>query len=373
MLDFLRQRSEAIRHLRPDTLDLTFVLDLGEPSVKSEAHRQVGDITLGNHHGRTNCDLWRPPVGNRRSDAGLKACHRLLQHLLIQLVTYLLDMPRLLVAEQIAGAANIEIVRGELEAGAQRVKRLQYLEAALGLRGNLSLCRQREQRIGAYLRPPYSPAQLIELRQPEAVGAMDDERVGGRNIEAGFNDGSREQQVVFAVIESRHDVVEGVRGHLPVRNGDAHLRHVLVEKFLSAGEVFDSRADVERLPTAIALAQQRLPYDQRIERRHESAHGQPIDRRRGDDGKITHAGQCELQRARNRGRCQRQNVDLGAELLELLLVTDAEMLLFVDNQQAEVLELDGPAEQRVSANDDIDLALSKALPDLRQFPARNEA
>ena len=41
------------------------------------------------------------------------------QHRLVQLEADFLDMPRLLVAEQIAGAANIEIVAGELEAGAQ--------------------------------------------------------------------------------------------------------------------------------------------------------------------------------------------------------------------------------------------------------------
>ncbi len=59
---------------------------------------------------------------------------RLLQHLLVELEADLLDVAGLLVAQQIAGAANVEIVRGELEAGAQRVERLQHLEAALGLR-----------------------------------------------------------------------------------------------------------------------------------------------------------------------------------------------------------------------------------------------
>ena len=37
---------------------------------------------------------------------------------------------------------------------------------------------------------------------------------------------------------------------------------------------------------------------------------------------------------------------LGAELLELLLVGDAEMLLLVDDDQTEILELDGLAEKR---------------------------
>ena len=58
---------------------------------------------------------------------------------------------------------------------------------------------------------------------------------------------------------------------------------------------------------------------------------------------------------------------LGAQLLELLLVGDAEMLLLVDDDQAEILELDGLAEKRMRADDDIDLALGEALLGFRQF------
>jgi len=61
-------------------------------------------------------------------------------------------------------AADVEVVGGELEAGAERVERLQYLETALGLRGDLAL-RQR-QRIGAHLRPTHAAAELVELREP---------------------------------------------------------------------------------------------------------------------------------------------------------------------------------------------------------------
>ena len=77
---------------------------------------------------------------------------------------------------------------------------------------------------------------------------------------------------------------------------------------------------------------------QRIERRDEGAHRQPVDRRRRDDRQLAHAGQRQLQRARDRRRRQRQHMDLGAQLLQPLLVGDAEMLLLVDDEEAEVLE-----------------------------------
>ena len=181
-----------------------------------------------------------------------------------------------------------------------------------------------------------------------------------------LDDGGRQQHVVFAVVEGRHDVVEHGRRHLPVRDGDAHLRHILVEEILGAGEVLDARADIEGLAAAVFLAQQRLAHHQRIERRHESAHRQAVDRRRGDDRQIAHAGQRQLQSARDRRRGQRQHMHFRAQRLELLLVRDAEMLLLVDHQQAEVLELDGLAEQRMGADDDIDLAFGQARLDLVQ-------
>ena len=163
--------------------------------------------------------------GDQRSATGaampaFRLMHRLLQHLLIELEADLLDVAGLLLAEQIAGAADVEIVRGELEARAERVERLQHLQPPLGLRRDLALLRQREQRIGAQLRAPDPPAQLIELRQPEHVGAVHDQRVGGRDVEAGFDDRGREQHVVLAVVERRHDVFE----HRATASGRARPR-----------------------------------------------------------------------------------------------------------------------------------------------------
>ena len=159
-----------------------------------------------------------------------------------------------------------------------------------------------------------------------------------------------------------------------MRDRDPHFRHGLVEEFLGAGEILDARTDIEGLPAAIAFAQQRFAHNQAVERRDESAHREPVDRRRGDDRQVAHAGERKLQRARDRRRGQRQHMHFGAQLLQLLLVRDAEMLLLVDDQQAEVLELDALAEQRMRADHDIDLAVRQPLFGLASGrPARRAA
>ena len=50
---------------------------------------------------------------------------------------------------------------------------------------------------------------------------------------------------------------------------------------------------------------------------------------------LAHAGQCHLQRAWDRRRGKGQHMDVGLQFLQPLLVGDAEVLLFVDDDQAE--------------------------------------
>ena len=158
------------------------------------------------------------------------------------------------------------------------------------MRRDPAVALEREQRISALLRSSYASAQLIELGKAEPVRAVHDQGVGCRNIEARFDDRGRQEHVVLAVVERRHDVVERGRGHLSVRDRNAYLRHMLVEEFLGAGEILDAWTHIERLAAAIPLTQQRLAHDQGIKRRNKRAHCQPVDRRRSDDGQIAHPG-----------------------------------------------------------------------------------
>ena len=66
-------------------------------------------------------------------------------------------------------------------------------------------------------------------------------------------------------------------------------------------------------------------------------------------------------------------MDVGAQRLQPLLVGDAEALLLVDDDEAELPELDALGEHRVGADDDVDLAGLEPLPGLLRLPGRDEA
>ena len=62
---------------------------------------------------------------------GAGRSHRLFEQVLIEFDADLADMPRLLVAQQVAGAADVEIVARQLKPGAERVQGLHHVEPAL--------------------------------------------------------------------------------------------------------------------------------------------------------------------------------------------------------------------------------------------------
>src|SRR3979411_779834 len=103
-------------------------------SVSRSASRRYSDSRTarsapqspGNKNRHAHGDLWRPAIRRRFDHAGLEVEDRLFQHRLIELEADFLDMPGLFLAEQIAGAADIQIVRCQLESGAEGFQRLQH-------------------------------------------------------------------------------------------------------------------------------------------------------------------------------------------------------------------------------------------------------
>ena len=94
---------------------------------------------------------------------------------------------------------------------------------------------------------------------------------------------------------------------------------------------------------------------------HDRFDRQPIERRRLDRGHVFHAHQRKIERARNRRGGKREHIDELEELLEFLLVQNAEALLLVDHDQAEILEDDVAGNEPMRADDDIDTAFAQQL------------
>ena len=96
---------------------------------------------------------------------------------------------RLLRAEELARAAQLHVRLGESEAVGRLLHQLQALA------GILAGLVAKEQAV-ALLRPPAdAPPELVELREPEAVGALDHHHRGVRDVDPDFDHGSRDEDV----------------------------------------------------------------------------------------------------------------------------------------------------------------------------------
>ena len=92
--------------------------------------------------------------------------------------------------------------------------------------------------------------------------------------------------------------------------------------------------------------------------------GEAVLRGRLDDGEVADPAEREVQRAGNRRRRHREDLDRGPQLLQLLLLRHAEALLLVDDDEAEVLERDVLREDPVRPDDDVERPLGEPAHDL---------
>ena len=203
-------------------------------------------------------------------------------------------------------------------------------------------------------------ADLVQLGQAEQVGPLHDEGVGVGDVDAGLDDRGADEDVELLLPEADHHLLQRVLAHLAVGDRDPRLGHQLAQPAGRPLDRLDPVVQVEDLPVAQQLAVDRggdLPV---VVRADEGQHRVALLRRGGDRGHLADAGDRHLQRARDRRRRHRQHVDLGAQRLEVLLVLDAEALLLVDDDQAEVLEPGRRLQQPVGADDDVDRALGRS-------------
>ena len=110
---------------------------------------------------------------------------------------------------------------------------------------------------------PYPAAQLMQLRQAEALGVLDDDHRGVGDVDADFNDGGGDKDAELAVAKFAHDRIALFSSHPAMGQADAELfEHGLAHFLGHLGGVahllqllrrFDQRQDDESLMAALDL------------------------------------------------------------------------------------------------------------------------
>src|SRR4029077_3643976 len=96
-------------------------------------------------------------------------------------------MPMLLPAKQVSCAAEFEIEGGDTESCAQGAELLERGEPPRRQRRKGNVLRNKQVGVCALVGASHPSTELIQFGKAEAVGAIDEDRIGARDVEAIFN------------------------------------------------------------------------------------------------------------------------------------------------------------------------------------------
>ena len=196
-------------------------------------------------------------------------------------------------------------------------------------------------------------AELVKVRQAEAVRAVNDDGVGVRNVDAGFDDGGGQQDVRFPLHEGAHDLFQFFFRHLAVADDDAGLGHQGLDAVSEQFDGFHAVVQQENLSSALQLAFHGLFHDAFVVRAHACLDGLPVDGRGFNGAHVTCSHQGNVQGAGNGRGGQRQHVNSLEAFLEFFLVSDAEALFLVNDYQAQIFHGYVIGNEPVRAYDDV--------------------
>ena len=267
---------------------------------------------------------------------------------------------RLLAPEDVAGSADLEVRERDLEARPELRCVEDRLESLSSLVGEPLAAPIEEIRICPARRSADPTAELVELREAERIGAVDDDRVRVRDVEPGFDDRRADEDVRLPCREGDHHLLERTFRHLAVADDDPGIGQELAELLGLGLDRLDPVVDEEDLAAPVELAQDGVADEAGRRFRDPRLDRQPVFRWRLDDGQVPDACEGEVQRAGNRRCRQGEDVDLAPKPLEAFLRRDAEALLLVDDDQAEVAEHDVLREEAVRPDHEVDRTVGDA-------------
>ncbi len=357
------QQPEAVDHLHLQLAQGIGVAGGTDALVQGQARVRVGQVVVGDQRGHVQVDVGAVAVHvvDVGQLAGLDRGHRAFQQVGVQAEADFGHLPALAFAEQFPGAADLEVVGGEGEAGAEFVHRGDGVQPLLRIRRDRAPVGDGQVGVGAVVAAADAAAQLVQLGQAELVGAVDDDGVGVGDVDPGFDDGRAQQHVEALLVEVEHHPLQLAFRHLPVGDADARVRHQRLQLVVHAADAFDVVVQEVHLAAARQFALERLAQQRLVPGVDEGLHGQPVGRRGGDDGEVAQTGHRHVQRARDRGGGQREQVHVGAQLLQRLFLAHAEALFLVDDDQPQVREPHVRLQQAVGADDHVELAFGEPL------------
>ena len=258
--------------------------------------------------------------------------------------------------QNVPGASDLHVPHGDSEALAEARMLLNYCKTLCSVLSHESLRRSKQKRVSAQVGSSHATPELIQIGQAESVRSLDYDCVGAGYVQTGFNNVRANQHVEFPRHEVQHHLLELAVGHLPVGYPKSRLRNQSLKSSSPLPYGLNPVVQVKDLSPTAELAQYSLSHRLFRLPHHVGSYGTPVRRGRFYDGEISNSGQREIESSGNWGRSQGENVNMGLVFLDLLFVRYTEAMLFIYDQQPQIVKRNVLTQKFVSADYQVDLA-----------------
>ena len=210
----------------------------------------------------------------------------------------------------------------------------------------------------------------MQLGQTEGICTVNDQRICVGNIQTGFHDGRAHQHVKIVVPEINDDAFQLMFVELSMSDPNSRLGNKLLNVCCDRRNRIHAIVHVENLPIA-----QEFPANRRANLRigvgtHKGKDGLSFFGRSLKDRHFTNTRNRHLQGSGNRRCRHRENIDIRAQSLERFLVFNAKTLFLINDDQTQVLESNGTAEQGVGTNHQVHSSRGQAFLNFLRFLRR---
>ena len=144
----------------------------------------------------------------------------------------------------------------------------------------------------------------------------------------------------------------------------AGIGYFTANQILYLVNILDTVIDKENLSVTAHLEIDRFTDNIGVETLHFRLYRIPVGRGSGDAAQVAGTHQRELQSSRDRCRCHCQRIHIHFHLTKFFLNGYAELLLFIDDKQSQVFELDIFADNTMRTDQDVHLTVG----DIHQRP-----
>ena len=154
--------------------------------------------------------------------------HGFVEQLYIHIISHIVEMTVLLGAEDASRAAYLKVAQRDAEASAELGVLAYRLKPLFRYLGQRPAARIGEIRIRAARRTSDTSAELMELRKPHAVRAVNYERVRIRNVNAGLDYRGAYENIYLPRRHVRPYLLKAFLLHLAVRRDDGSVGHLAI-------------------------------------------------------------------------------------------------------------------------------------------------